>query len=38
MAEADKSDQKSGEVPVARTAEAYKKDEPREAMGQVDDA
>ena len=33
MAEADMSDHKSGEVPVACTAEACKMDEPREAVG-----
>ena len=33
MAEVNMSDQKSGEMPVACTDEAYKMDESREAKG-----
>ena len=32
------SNHKSGEVPVACTAKVCKMDEPREAVGQADDA
>ena len=38
VSEAGMSDHKSGEVPVAYTAKACKMDEPREAVGQDDDA
>ena len=38
MAEANKSNQKSGEVPVARTAEVCKTNESQGAMGPANDA
>ena len=38
MVEPDMSDQKSGEVPVARTAEVCKTNESQGAMGPANDA
>ena len=38
VSEAGMSNHKSGEVPVACTAKVCKMDEPREAVGQADDA